>query len=181
LNKDTAVTGSAPTDQESATYDAIARQMLTVLKAAVLGTTAQKEDDVVNIAILRAVTGKPWVQTQLADGRLDRSVTYDQYGPGALGNPVCRFPDYTRSTDACLELISAYPDTRLTMAQGDDGTWVARVLGPDVDVEGPRADELHDAVLLAILTFFGRVDCAKIRAILECIDLMLGKPAYEHR
>jgi hypothetical protein len=82
-----------------------------------------RSERALNVEILRIHTGKPWYPLTQS-GSEYAAVTWDQYTPGAPGNPVCSMPDYTRDI---AEATSLLPDgVRLTLEQGDDAeTWTA--------------------------------------------------------
>lgn len=55
-----------------------------------------------NLAIANLGTSPPW---RWHDGVYEQCVTRDQYGPGAVGNPVCSLEYFTERLDDAMQLI----------------------------------------------------------------------------
>lgn len=73
--------------------------MKELIKRLTAATEGSRELD---LDILRAISGKPWRWVHW--GEMD-GVTWDQYGPGAPGNPVFALEEFSTSLDAALTLV----------------------------------------------------------------------------
>jgi hypothetical protein len=116
-------------------------------------------EELLCIRILAAVTGKPWKRTPGSRGEMP-SVTWDKHGPGAVGNPVCSFPNMTRSMAETLELIAGNPRARVSLMQRDeDAFWCAEVSvqGLDVKAVGEPSEDLAFTALTAALAFWSQM------------------------
>lgn len=65
-------------------------------------TGADRELD---LAIQCALSGNPWRWSDSRAFEPETVITWDQYGAGAVGNPVCDLEAYTASIDAAMTLV----------------------------------------------------------------------------
>lgn len=62
-------------------------------------------DREMDLAILRATSGKQWRWSDSATFEPETVITWDQYGPGAVGNPYFQLEEFTASIDDAVALI----------------------------------------------------------------------------
>jgi hypothetical protein len=74
--------------------------MSELIRVANLCEKAAAPDRMLDLEILRAVTGKHWLWC--AGGKF---VTWPKYGGDAPGNPICSLEEYTASIDEAVTLV----------------------------------------------------------------------------
>jgi len=111
-----------------------------------------------NLAIANIGVSPPW---RWHDGIYEQCVIRDQYGAGAVGNPVCSLEYFTEKTDVALELVPG--DWRVHSISQFYGKWsvcLHRAFGVEEDEavwkkghhwpSNLRADGAHGCLQVAI-------------------------------
>lgn len=62
-------------------------------------------DRELDLAIQVALSGKAWRWASGLTFEQQTVITWDKYGPGAAGNPVCTLDEFTASIDAAMMLV----------------------------------------------------------------------------
>lgn len=115
-------------------------------------SAAREGSKVLDLEVTRFNTGCDW---RWVGGRVGGSVTYNRYGPDAVGNPVCGLEAFTTSIDDAMELI--HGDMYLiALGQLNPTTWYADVGHRGDDGIAHRGEGRNAALALCVAALYAQ-------------------------